>query len=161
MPTSKCLRCGLLTDTLAASGLCTVCVSETQMAAQRAEAEAGTLSRDPHDTATHASPDEWAGVLPAGGYRYEEQIGVGGMGVVWRAVRVSTGQVVAIKKLKPDTFTPAHTRRFVAEAHVLSRVEQPQVVLETTTPTRPGAIKPVGTGPDETLHVVMPMHPPR
>ncbi len=44
---------------------------------------------------------------------------------------------------------------------VLSRVEQPQVVLETTTPTRPGAIKPVGTGPDETLHVVMPMHPPR
>jgi DNA polymerase-3 subunit beta len=44
---------------------------------------------------------------------------------------------------------------------VLSQIEQPQIVLETTQATRPGAIRPLGLGEDEFLHVVMPMHPPR
>lgn len=44
---------------------------------------------------------------------------------------------------------------------VLSQIEQPQVVLETTQPTRPGTIRPLGIGEEEFLHVVMPMHPPR
>jgi DNA polymerase III subunit beta len=44
---------------------------------------------------------------------------------------------------------------------VLGQIDQPQVVLETTQATRPGAIRPVGMGEDEFLHVIMPMHPPR
>ena len=44
---------------------------------------------------------------------------------------------------------------------VLNHIEQPQIVLETTQSTRPGAIRPIGLGEDEFLHVVMPMHPPR
>jgi DNA polymerase-3 subunit beta len=44
---------------------------------------------------------------------------------------------------------------------VLSQIDEPQVVLETTQPTRPGALRPIGIGEDEFLHVVMPMHPPR
>ena len=44
---------------------------------------------------------------------------------------------------------------------VLSQIDQPQVVIETTQPTRPGTIRPVGMGEEEFLHVVMPMHPPR
>lgn len=44
---------------------------------------------------------------------------------------------------------------------VLSQVDQPQVVLETSQSTRPGTIRPLGMGADEFLHVVMPMHPPR
>lgn len=44
---------------------------------------------------------------------------------------------------------------------VLTQIDQPQVVLETTQATRPGTIRPVGMGEDEFLHVVMPMHPPR
>jgi len=44
---------------------------------------------------------------------------------------------------------------------VLTQIDQPQVVLETTQSTRPGTIRPVGMGEDEFLHVVMPMHPPR
>lgn len=44
---------------------------------------------------------------------------------------------------------------------VLSQVDQPQVVLETTQPTRPGTLRPVGMGEEEFLHVIMPMHPPR
>ena len=44
---------------------------------------------------------------------------------------------------------------------VLSRINEPQIVLETTQSTRPGAIRPIGIGEDEFLHVVMPMHPSR
>lgn len=43
---------------------------------------------------------------------------------------------------------------------VLSQIDQSQVVLETTQSTRPGALRPVGMGPEEFLHVVMPMHLP-
>ncbi|MCB0061871.1 MAG: DNA polymerase III subunit beta [Caldilineaceae bacterium] len=44
---------------------------------------------------------------------------------------------------------------------VLTQIDQPQVVLETTQPTRPGTLRPVGMGEEEFLHVIMPMHPPR
>lgn len=44
---------------------------------------------------------------------------------------------------------------------VLSQISEPQVVLETTQPNRPGTLRPVGMGTEEFLHVVMPMHPPK
>jgi DNA polymerase-3 subunit beta len=44
---------------------------------------------------------------------------------------------------------------------VLSQINQTQVVLETTQGTRPGALRPLGMGEDEFLHVIMPMQPPR
>ncbi len=44
---------------------------------------------------------------------------------------------------------------------VLSQIEHPQVVIETTQQTRPGTIRPVGMGEEEFLHVVMPMHSPK
>jgi DNA polymerase III subunit beta len=40
---------------------------------------------------------------------------------------------------------------------VLSVIDTPQVVLETTHANRPGVLRPVGTGPDEFTHVIMPM----
>ncbi|MEZ4660048.1 MAG: DNA polymerase III subunit beta [Caldilineaceae bacterium] len=42
----------------------------------------------------------------------------------------------------------------------LSHMDQPQVVLETTQPTRPGLFRPVGIGEEEYIHIVMPMNPP-
>ncbi len=41
---------------------------------------------------------------------------------------------------------------------VLSRIEQPQIVLKTTQPTRPTILQPLGAGETEFLHVMMPMH---
>ncbi len=58
-----------------------------------------------------------------------------------------------------DELDIAFDARFLID--VLSQIDQPQVVLETTQATRPGALRPVGLGPEEFLHVVMPMHPPR
>ncbi len=40
---------------------------------------------------------------------------------------------------------------------VLSVIDTPQVVLETTQSGRPGVLRPVGTGPEEFTHVIMPM----
>ena len=44
---------------------------------------------------------------------------------------------------------------------VLSRINESQVVLEITEPTRPGTIRPISVGKDESLHIVLPMVPPR
>ncbi len=41
---------------------------------------------------------------------------------------------------------------------VLNVIETPNVALETSTPTSPGVIKPVGNGSDNYTYVVMPMH---
>ncbi len=41
---------------------------------------------------------------------------------------------------------------------VLSVIGTPQVALETTRPSAPGVLRPVGVGPEEFTHVIMPMH---
>ncbi|HEX9115734.1 MAG TPA: DNA polymerase III subunit beta [Anaerolineae bacterium] len=40
---------------------------------------------------------------------------------------------------------------------VLSAIDTPQIVIETTSSMRPGVFRPVGTGSDEFTHVIMPM----
>jgi DNA polymerase III subunit beta len=40
---------------------------------------------------------------------------------------------------------------------VMNVMDTPQVVLETTRSDRPGVLRPVGTGPEEFTHVIMPM----
>jgi DNA polymerase III subunit beta len=49
----------------------------------------------------------------------------------------------------------AFNARYLIE--VLSTIDTPQVVVETTQPMRPGVIRPVGVGPEEFTHVIMPM----
>ncbi len=41
---------------------------------------------------------------------------------------------------------------------VLNVIEEPQIALETTRPSAPGVVRPVGVGPEEFTCVVMPMH---
>ena len=45
--------------------------------------------------------------------------------------------------------------RYLIEA--VSVIDTPQAVLETTRPDRPGLFRPVGAGPEEFVHVIMPM----
>ena len=49
----------------------------------------------------------------------------------------------------------AFNARYMIE--VLSVIDTPQVVLETTRSDRPGVFRPVGSGPEEFTHVIMPM----
>jgi hypothetical protein len=128
MHSPKCLRCGTAADTVQLGGFCDTCLSESDATPVRPLV--GTNFRDPNspDTRTPFPDHAAAAVLPAGGYRYVEPVGEGGMGVVWRAERVATGQTVAVKRLHPDCYTPGGLRRFVAEAQALAAVDHANVV---------------------------------
>jgi serine/threonine-protein kinase len=63
------------------------------------------------------------------GYRIEEQLASGGMGVVYRATQLSLGRTVALKVLAPHLSTdPEFAERFRQEAALQARLEHPSIV---------------------------------
>ncbi|HWO11533.1 MAG TPA: protein kinase [Polyangiaceae bacterium] len=63
-----------------------------------------------------------------GRFRLEELLGEGGMGSVYRAVDVASGQTVALKLLKPELLADEAVRyRFKKEARVLQAVRSPYI----------------------------------
>jgi serine/threonine-protein kinase len=63
-----------------------------------------------------------------GEYVVDEQLGEGGMGIVFRAIR-EDGAVVALKVLKPGLVRDEHaTRRFAREARAAAAVEHPHLI---------------------------------
>ena len=63
-----------------------------------------------------------------GRYRVEEELGAGGMGVVYRAYDEKLERYLAIKVLAPGTLDdPAARKRFRNEAKVLSRLNHPSI----------------------------------
>ena len=84
------------------------------------------LPAAPGDDATRA-PEVSLPELP--GYRVENELGRGGMGVVYRATSARTGQPVAVK-----TITPARGAdrkqidRFLRECRILGELDHPHVV---------------------------------
>ena len=65
-----------------------------------------------------------------GDYRLEELIGVGGMGVVYKAARISDGATVAVKILSGEVQWKhgEFVARFKREAEALKRLDHPNVV---------------------------------
>ncbi len=64
-----------------------------------------------------------------GGYRIERLLGVGGMGVVYRAIQESLGRPVALKVLPPRPKNEADfAERFELEARVLASLSHPRIV---------------------------------
>ena len=66
----------------------------------------------------------------AGRYRLDQQIGKGGMGIVYRAEDAQTGEPVAVKLLKPEVVTadPEQVERFIREGEALSQLNHPNIV---------------------------------
>src|SRR5512136_516777 len=63
-----------------------------------------------------------------GNYRVEEQIGKGGMGVVYRAIDTKLGRSVAIKVLPEECAKdPARRARFEREARLLASLNHPHI----------------------------------
>jgi hypothetical protein len=63
------------------------------------------------------------------GYRLEEKIGEGGMGVVYRAVQVRGRRTVALKMLRPGAEAGARALvRFQTEAEAVARLQHPNIV---------------------------------
>ena len=62
-------------------------------------------------------------------YTLENEIGRGGMGVVYRALDTRLGRAVAIKMLPPGATTdPERNRRFIQEARAASALNHPNIV---------------------------------
>ena len=73
--------------------------------------------------------DQLIGQVVKGSYRIEEQIGVGGMGAVYRAVQIPLERDVAVKCLLPNLqSTPSMVQRFFQEAKLLSQLNHANVV---------------------------------
>ena len=64
-----------------------------------------------------------------GPYKVEKQIGKGGMGVVYQAVHVKSGQTVAVKVVSLAVGdSPKFRRRFEAEIETLMKLDHPNIV---------------------------------
>ena len=62
------------------------------------------------------------------GYQLVEQLGAGGMGLVYRAVQLSTGREVALKILKTSVVgSPTAVARFKREVQLAARLEHPNI----------------------------------
>jgi serine/threonine protein kinase len=77
-----------------------------------------------------ASTDATEAMLPTvPGYELHDELGRGGMGVVYRAKQLSTGRTVALKLIRDGALAGPHERaRFRVEAEAASRVRHPNVV---------------------------------
>lgn len=77
--------------------------------------------------ATPAHSDETPESL--GPYRILEEVGRGGMGVVYRAIQPSLGREVAVKVLRQARAEGAHClERFQREAKIIARLNHPHIV---------------------------------
>ena len=63
----------------------------------------------------------------AGRYELKEQLGEGGMGIVWRALDIKTGSAVAIKLMK-DVSDPVAVDLFAKEWKALAEISHPNIV---------------------------------
>src|SRR6478672_294900 len=94
---------------------------------------AGRMSEDPPSDATatglHAQADYPPGSVLAGRFRIESILGIGGMGVVYRATDEALQVPVALKLLRPELATRADAfERFRQELLLARQVSSPHVV---------------------------------
>ena len=63
------------------------------------------------------------------GYDLIEELGRGGMGIVYKALERRLNRLVAIKTISEAAFdSPSQRRRFLAEAEVIARVHHPHII---------------------------------
>src|SRR5213079_695487 len=78
----------------------------------------GTIDRSDHMTGQ-----------TIGHYRILEQLGAGGMGIVYKALDMHLDRLVAIKVLPPEKVADAERkRRFVQEAKAASALNHPNII---------------------------------
>ncbi len=103
---------------------------ETREEDPRAEPVDVPASAAPADL-TEPAPGRGGPAGRAGPHGYElfEELGRGGMGIVYRARQVGLDRTVAIKMIRAGAYaTPAERARFRAEAEAVARLQHPNIV---------------------------------
>ncbi|MBI4242644.1 MAG: serine/threonine protein kinase [Planctomycetes bacterium] len=68
-------------------------------------------------------------ILQLDNYDTIEKIGQGGMGIIYKAKQLSTGNIVAIKALSPElTKTASYVGRFLSEMKIIAQLKHPNLV---------------------------------
>lgn len=114
----RCPRCHVLIGTDAPHGLCPKCVLD-------AVAKTGTKAQSPRKGCP--SVDEVANAFPE--LEIIEVLGVGGMGIVYKARQRKLGRLVALKLLFAELAEHSvFVERFNREGRVLAQLNHPQIV---------------------------------
>ncbi len=104
----------------------------SQPASQAAEDQAAQDHAAEDQAAEDQAAEDQAAAAPGGkiaGYRLEQQIGEGGMAVVYRAYDERLGRRVALKLLAPGLAADAGFRhRFIRESRVAAAVDHPNII---------------------------------
>ncbi len=93
------------------------------------------------DRRVNASNQAWLGKIVDGRYRVIEQVGRGGMGVVYKVEHLRMGKIAAMKVLHRDLADdPEVGQRFEREAAAVSRLDHPNTVQVFDFGTTGGAL---------------------
>ncbi len=115
MQTNRCSVCGAPLAADAPFGHCPVCLLSLPLDVPPPRKEPGTSTL--------------GGERIIGDYQLLNQLGRGGMGVVYRARQISLNRTVAVKMLLNSALSsPAMVRRFEMEAETVARLDHPHIV---------------------------------
>ena len=120
----RCSKCG--TDNDSDARFCSDCAAPLP---SQPNAESAAQPGVPPMAAAGPPPSVIIGRTIDGKYRIDERIAAGGMGTVYRAVRLLIGDEVAVKVLHPEHVADADAaERFRREAQAAARLKHPNAV---------------------------------